>query len=73
MSEDSQLLTLDQLMLRWHITGTSARAKKEAFRRRAGSWGLKPLDGTRGASALFRPQDVLKAEATGAKKGGNAV
>jgi hypothetical protein len=73
MSEDSQLLTLAQLMERWKITGTTARAKTEAFRRRAGAWGLKPLQGTRGPAALFRPQDVLKAEEKAAKKGGNAV
>lgn len=72
MSEDT-LMTLRQVMARWCVTGPTPRAQKATFDRRAGAWGLKPLSGTRGVNALFRPVDVLRAEERGAKQGGNAV
>lgn len=60
------LITYADLEVRWHIQGVNAKAKRKALLRRCEAMGLHRIRGTRGAAALFRPADVLKAEARGA-------
>lgn len=69
MSED-HLTTWDDLEQRWQPPGESAAAKRKWVQRRAAHWGLKPLAGTRGKAARFRPTDVLRAEAKAAGERG---
>ncbi len=60
------LITVQELMQRWHIEAATEAARAKAFRRRCAKWGLRPLSGTRGAGQLFRPADVARAEARAA-------
>jgi hypothetical protein len=59
-------LTAEQLMVRWHIDGPTLAARRKALQRRCQAWGLRPMTGTRGPRALYRPADVDRAEARAA-------
>lgn len=60
------LLTYADLERRWHIKGPNAKAVRKSLLRRCEALGLQRLRGTRGDATLFRPADVLKAEARAA-------
>ena len=66
MSATDSLITYADLEARWHITGPNAKAIRKALLRRCEALGLQRLRGTRGDATLFRPADVLKAEARAA-------
>lgn len=67
------LLTMDELVDRWQPPGPTPAARDKWMRRRMGEWGLKPLAGTRGGNARFRPADVDRAEARGSRAAGNLL
>lgn len=60
------LLTWGDLELRWRALGVNPAARRRWVRDRARRWGLRPLKGTRGEDARFRPLDVVNAEARAA-------
>jgi hypothetical protein len=59
---DDLLLTYADLEARWRIAGKTDKSRRKTLLRRLELWGLRPLEGTRGKQAVFRPADVLKAE-----------
>jgi len=60
------LLGARELAVRWGIGGGSDYLRLQYLSRRCRAWGLRPMEGTRGWSAMYRLADVLAAEEFGA-------
>lgn len=60
-----RLLTWADLEARWQPPMEDAVMRRQWLRRRAQSWGLLPMRGTRGDGARFHWDDVAKAEQIG--------
>ena len=67
MSGDLELMSYDDLEARLKPQGVTPAARRKWLQRTLSRWGLRPMRGTRGKNARFRKQDVLSAEARGAK------
>jgi len=55
-------LTTRELCERWHVTAPSEALQLLYLSRKCRAWGLRPLQGGRGWSALYGRADVLHAE-----------
>lgn len=60
---DAELATWADVEARWKPPGETPAARRKWVQRMAARWGLRPLAGTRGKAARFRPADT---EASGA-------
>ncbi len=67
---DKHLLGWTDLCVRWKAIGETADERLRWLQDKAREWGLKPMRGTRGASARFHPMDVVDAEARAAGRRG---
>lgn len=58
----SRPLSALQLMERWAVPGETESMRLDNLAKRCRQWGLRPMLGTRGASATYMLSDVLAAE-----------
>lgn len=61
-------LTAGELCKRWCVEASTPALRLTYLARKCKAWGLRPLKGTRGESAMFARDAVLHAEAVGAGK-----
>jgi hypothetical protein len=61
-------LTALQLIERWAVPGETPALRLDNLRARCRDWGLRPVRGTRGETALYPLADVVHAESCGAGK-----
>ena len=57
-----ELLTWEDLERRWKPPMADPTLRRQWLRRSAARWGLRPMLGTRGATARFAPAAVKRAE-----------
>jgi hypothetical protein len=66
--DETRPLTALELCERWHVEASTEALRLLYLSRKCRSWGLRPLEGTKGWSALYGRADVLHAESFAAGK-----